>query len=51
MTMENTCDIIVGLQHGDEGKGKVAHALLKQNEYDYCILYWTSVGQLYRLTF
>ena len=39
MTMENTCDIIVGLQHGDEGKGKVAHALLKQNEYDYCIRY------------
>lgn len=37
--MENTCDIIVGLQHGDEGKGKVAHALLKQNEYDYCIRY------------
>ena len=37
--MENTCDIIVGLQHGDEGKGKVAHALLKKNEYDYCIRY------------
>lgn len=37
--MKNTCDIIVGLQHGDEGKGKVAHALLKQNKYDYCIRY------------
>lgn len=39
MTMENTCDIIVGLQHGDEGKGKVAYSLLKHNEYDYCIRY------------
>ena len=37
--MNNTCDIIVGLQHGDEGKGKVAHSMLKNNKYDYCIRY------------
>ena len=30
-------DVIVGLQHGDEGKGKVVCALLKDNNYDYCL--------------
>tara|TARA_Y100000589_G_C27194651_1_gene646255 strand:+ start:485 stop:1507 length:1023 start_codon:yes stop_codon:yes gene_type:complete len=32
-------DVIVGLQHGDEGKGKITHILLKQNKYDLCIRY------------
>lgn len=30
-------DVIVGLQHGDEGKGKVCYNLMKNNSYDYCI--------------
>ena len=32
-------DVCVGLQHGDEGKGKVVYHLLKNNKYDYCIRY------------
>ncbi len=33
-------DIIVGLQYGDEGKGKVVHHLANtQEHYDYCIRY------------
>lgn len=34
-----TADIIVGLQYGDEGKGKVVHSLLRDNEYTHCIRY------------
>lgn len=34
-----SCDVIVGLQHGDEGKGKVTYHLLKDNQYDYTIRY------------
>jgi adenylosuccinate synthase len=30
-------DIVMGLQHGDEGKGKVTHHLLKSGEYTHCI--------------
>ena len=30
-------DIIVGLQHGDEGKGKVVLEIIKRNKYDYCL--------------
>tara|TARA_Y100001970_G_C14078276_1_gene773241 strand:+ start:12 stop:1127 length:1116 start_codon:yes stop_codon:yes gene_type:complete len=35
-------DVVVGLQHGDEGKGKIINWLLQQDknnekEYDYCI--------------
>ena len=30
-------DIIVGLQYGDEGKGKVVLGLLEQNNYDVCL--------------
>lgn len=30
-------DVIVGLQHGDEGKGKVAYNLIKKNNYDICV--------------
>ena len=30
-------DIIVGLQHGDEGKGKVTKYLIKVEDYDYCV--------------
>ena len=30
-------DIVVGLQHGDEGKGKVVADLIKNNSYDYCV--------------
>ncbi len=32
-------DVIVGLQHGDEGKGKVTHHLLKHGGYTHCIRY------------
>lgn len=30
-------DIIVGLQHGDEGKGKVTKFYVGAGEYDYCV--------------
>ena len=30
-------DICVGLQHGDEGKGKVAYNLCGKNNYDLCV--------------
>ena len=30
-------DIVLGLQHGDEGKGKVTHHLLKSGEYTHCV--------------
>ena len=30
-------DVVLGLQHGDEGKGKVTHHLLKSGEYTHCI--------------
>ena len=32
-------DVIVGLQLGDEGKGKVTHHLLKTGNYTHCIRY------------
>ena len=32
-------DIVVGLQYGDEGKGKVVNHLARNNKYDYCIRY------------
>lgn len=32
-------DVIVGVQHGDEGKGKVTHHLLKSGEYTHCVRY------------
>ena len=32
-------DIIVDLQYGDSGKGKVTHHLLKHGEYTHCIRY------------
>lgn len=32
-------DIVIGLQHGDEGKGKVAYNLLKDGKYSYSIRY------------
>lgn len=32
-------DIIVGLQAGDEGKGKVTHHLLKEGNYTHCVRY------------
>lgn len=30
-------DVIIGLQHGDEGKGKIAYNILKRGKYSYCI--------------
>ena len=30
-------DIVIGLQHGDEGKGKVTHHLLKNGKYTHCV--------------
>ena len=30
-------DIVIGLQHGDEGKGKVTHHLLKNGGYTHCV--------------
>ena len=32
-------DIIVDLQYGDCGKGKITHHLLKSGEYTHCIRY------------
>jgi len=32
-------DIVVGLQYGDEGKGKVVNYLASEHNYDYCIRY------------
>lgn len=32
-------DVIVGMQYGDEGKGKVANHLAKSGEYDYVLRY------------
>jgi len=32
-------DVIVGLQYGDEGKGKVTHHLLKNGDYTHCLRY------------
>lgn len=32
-------DVLIGLQAGDEGKGKVAHHLAKSGEYDYVLRY------------
>jgi adenylosuccinate synthase len=32
-------DVLVGLQAGDEGKGKITHALLKSNSYDLVVRY------------
>jgi adenylosuccinate synthase len=30
-------DIVLGVQHGDEGKGKVTHHLLKNGNYTHCV--------------
>ncbi len=30
-------DVIIGMQHGDEGKGKVTHHLLKEGSYTHCV--------------
>lgn len=30
-------DVIIGLQFGDEGKGKVTKVLMEKNEYDLCV--------------
>lgn len=32
-------DIVIGLQYGDEGKGKIVNYLASKNTYDYCIRY------------
>tara|TARA_B100000902_G_scaffold274295_1_gene260171 strand:- start:163 stop:1161 length:999 start_codon:yes stop_codon:yes gene_type:complete len=32
-------DVIVGVQHGDEGKGKVTHSLLRDGDYTHCVRY------------
>jgi adenylosuccinate synthase len=32
-------DVIVGVQHGDEGKGKVTHSLLSNGDYTHCLRY------------
>jgi adenylosuccinate synthase len=32
-------DIVVGLQYGDEGKGKIVNSLANTNSYDFCIRY------------
>lgn len=33
------CDIVVGLQYGNEGKGKVCYNLCSKGNYQYCIRY------------
>jgi len=35
----NFVDIVVDLQYGDSGKGKVTHHLLKSGEYTHCLRY------------
>ena len=30
-------DIVIGLQYGDEGKGKVINSLIKKNKYTHCV--------------
>jgi adenylosuccinate synthase len=32
-------DIVLGIQHGDEGKGKVTHHLLRGGDYTHCVRY------------
>ena len=32
-------DVIIGMQHGDEGKGKITHHLLKNGGYTHCVRY------------
>lgn len=32
-------DVIIGMQHGDEGKGKVTHYLLSKGPYTHCVRY------------
>jgi adenylosuccinate synthase len=32
-------DIVIGLQFGDEGKGKVVYHLIKNEKYDFCVRY------------
>ena len=32
-------DVILGVQHGDEGKGKVTHHLLQKGPYTHCVRY------------
>lgn len=37
--MTNRTDIVVGLQYGDEGKGKIVNYLASTYKYDYCLRY------------
>lgn len=37
--MSSRTDIIIGLQYGDEGKGKIVNYLSSKYSYDYCIRY------------
>lgn len=37
--MSNYCDVVVDLQSGDTGKGKVTHSLLRSGEYDLVLRY------------
>jgi adenylosuccinate synthase len=32
-------DIVIGLQFGDEGKGKIVYHLIKNGKYNYCVRY------------
>jgi adenylosuccinate synthase len=34
-----TTDIVIGLQYGDEGKGKIVHMLAARGAYDFCVRY------------
>ena len=35
--MNISCDVLVGLQHGDEGKGKVTKCFAETGNYNYCV--------------
>ena len=37
--MSVVVDVVLGIQHGDEGKGKVTHHLLKSGDYTHCVRY------------
>ena len=35
--MDLSCDVLVGLQHGDEGKGKLTKYFAETGNYNYCV--------------
>jgi IMP dehydrogenase/GMP reductase len=44
-------DVVVGLQHGDEGKGKVTYNLLQQEKYRKMNSYRSSEGRVMKIPY